>query len=158
VAAFAGTGKTSLARMFPERVIDFVCMPYKYELSGGGECDPEGCKADSSGVIRSEWPYNYVEAILDLLGGGKVILIPSDLKTLSLLAERRVRYLLCFPERELVSEYRNRFVERGNSKEFLDVFIGGWDRFLNALDSDSWGDKIVMKSGEFLSDVFGVSR
>ena len=32
IAAFAGTGKTTLAMRYPDLVIDFVAMPYKYYL------------------------------------------------------------------------------------------------------------------------------
>ena len=32
IAAFAGTGKTTMAKLYPQTAIDFVCMPYKYEL------------------------------------------------------------------------------------------------------------------------------
>jgi len=28
IAGFAGTGKTSLAMKYPERMVDFVAMPY----------------------------------------------------------------------------------------------------------------------------------
>jgi len=32
IAAFAGTGKTTMAKLYPQTAIDFVCMPYKYEI------------------------------------------------------------------------------------------------------------------------------
>ena len=37
IATHAGTGKTTLARMYPDRVIDLVCMPYKYDQIKGAK-------------------------------------------------------------------------------------------------------------------------
>jgi hypothetical protein len=31
IAAYAGTGKTTLAKKRPDEFVDFICMPYKFE-------------------------------------------------------------------------------------------------------------------------------
>ena len=46
IAAFSGTGKTTLASLYPQTVIDFTCMPYKYHLDDDKEADYEACKAN----------------------------------------------------------------------------------------------------------------
>ena len=57
IAAYAGTGKTTLARLYPQVAVDFVCMPYKYQLEQDGESD-EACKANPDNVMQDDWPYN----------------------------------------------------------------------------------------------------
>ena len=45
IAGFSGIGKTTLAKLYPYKVIDFVCMPYKYNL-GENEVLTEADKAN----------------------------------------------------------------------------------------------------------------
>ena len=77
IAAYAGTGKTTLANMHSDRYTDFVLMPYKYELEDGENCGESG-KADPDNVMRPDWPYNYLAAIGTELPKGKHLLIPTD--------------------------------------------------------------------------------
>jgi len=66
IAAYAGTGKTTLAKTWPHRFVDFVCMPYKYLLEQNNNC-AESCKANPNNIMRDEWPYNYVMAWIHMV-------------------------------------------------------------------------------------------
>ena len=70
IAAYAGTGKTTLAAMYPDSVVDFVCMPYKYYLSPDNDSG-EASKGNPCNVMREDWPYNYVAAIQKAMHGDK---------------------------------------------------------------------------------------
>jgi len=157
IAAFAGTGKTTLARLYPKRVIDFVSMPYKYYLSEDNEdlshSEAEASKANFDHVIREDWPFNYVEAIKKVLHDDKVLLIPSAGNVLSLLKKENIPYYLCYPVKEAKEEYKRRFIDRGNTIDFLSAFIDGWDRFIFALENDTYGTHIIMKPHQYLSDM-----
>jgi hypothetical protein len=157
IAAFAGTGKTFLAETQPEQFTDFVCMPYKYELSE--ICaESEGGKANPANVLRYEWPYNYIDALVSETQSGKHLLIPSDVIVLMMLRIKNIPYVVCYPERSAREEYRRRFVERGNTADFTDVFIGRWDRFMDDLENDDYGRHVVLKPGEYLCDVFELMK
>lgn len=41
-----------------------------------------------------------------------------------------------------------------NTQNFLDVFIGRWDLFLDYLEIDPCEKKVILGSGEYLSDYF----
>ena len=69
IAAYAGTGKTTLAAKYPDTMIDFVCMPYKYYLAPDGDSSEAG-KANPFNELRKDWPYNYFEAIKSALRKG----------------------------------------------------------------------------------------
>jgi hypothetical protein len=157
VAAFAGTGKTTMAASYPADVLDFACLPYKYCLEEGvaAAADQEACKADFSLTMQEDWPYNYVAALGLLTGYYKYVLIPSDYWVLRLLEFEGLPYHLCYPERSAKEEYRRRYVSRGNNEGFLDVFIGRWDSFFDLLEGDGYGERHVLKAGQFLSDVYG---
>ena len=152
IAAHAGTGKTTLARMFPEKIIDFVCMPYKYYLPENNEYD-ESMKANPDLVMRDFWVFDYVDAIKEELKHGKTLLIPPALNVLLHLEMERVPYLLCYPKREAKEVYRQRYIARGNSEEFLSIFIDGWDKFIDAMEADTYGQHIILEPHQFLSDV-----
>ena len=56
IAAYAGTGKTTIANLYPEKYVDFVLMPYKYELTESEDCGEAG-KANPNNFPRPDWPY-----------------------------------------------------------------------------------------------------
>ena len=151
IAAYAGTGKTTTAALYPQTVADFVCMPYKYALEGDGA--GEAGKANPNNVMRDDWPRNYVNAIQAAMTESRVLLIPTDLFVLELLRREGVPYWLVYPRREAKDVYHKRFLERGNTEDFIDVFIGRWNSFLHALEQDTYGQHIVLKPHQFLSDV-----
>jgi len=152
VAAFAGTGKTTAATLFPQTVIDFVCMPYKYALEQGDDAGEAG-KANPNNVMRDEWPRNYVDAIKAAMTEDRILLIPTDLIVLWLLQRESIPYWLVYPQRKAKDVYHQRFLERGNTESFIDVFIGRWGSFFNAFEQDTYGRHIVLEPHQFLSDV-----
>jgi hypothetical protein len=153
IAAYAGTGKTTLAKECPERFRDFVCMPYKYELNELPGDETEAEKANPDNVLRMEWPFNYVDAIKAEMREGKHLLIPTDYYVMMMLRVKNMPYVVCYPERSAKDEYLRRYLQRGNTVEFTDIFIGRWDKFLDGFESDRYGRHIILKPGEFLSDV-----
>jgi len=153
IAAYAGTGKTTAAKLYPERVVDFVCMPYKYILAADGSADGESRKADPGNIMREDWPYNYINVVKENLKEEKTLLIPTDLNVLLLLRHKKIPYTLCYPQISDKEIYRQRFINRGNTEEFIGIFIGGWEQRINTLKQDKYGKHIVLKSNQFLSDV-----
>ena len=156
IAAFCGTGKSVFAAKNPEKVIDFVCMPYKYFLDSKGE-DGEFCKANPKNVMRPDWPFNYLNAIKDTDSKGKLILIPSESQVLELLRAENIPYVLVYPQREAKDIYHKRFIDRGNSDDFINIFIGNWDYFLDVLEKDP-AEHIVLQPHQFLSDAIDVTQ
>jgi hypothetical protein len=154
IAAHAGTGKTTLAKMYPHKVIDFVAMPYKYELDEN--CPPdemEKNKANFDLHMRMEWPHNYVDAIIAALPEGKILLIPPAQEVLVKLKIANIPYTLCYPKRSAKEVYRQRYIDRGNSEGFMHIFIDYWDSFMDLLENDTYGVHIVLEPHQYLSDV-----
>ena len=155
IAAYAGTGKTFFSRKI-YGAVDFVCMPYKYYLPDGvlsyeeSECG----KADLSLVIREEWPNNYIKAVINQYNENRYVIIPPIIPVLEALRDEKIPYILCYPDRNAKDEYEQRYKRRGNTDNFLDIFIGHWDRFLDGLEKDSGKHHIRMKTGEYLTDLY----
>jgi len=151
IAAYAGTGKTTLAKLYPEEYTDFALMPYKYELSD--EDHGEAGKANHDYPLHTEWPYNYVKAIQEEMKKGKHLLIPTDHFVLVHLQMKEIPYVLCYPERGAKEVYRLRYIERGNTENFLDIFADHWDNWMDFFEEDIYGRHIILRSSEFLSDI-----
>ena len=152
IAAYAGTGKSHFASLYPELTIDLVCMPYKYILSEDTPYD-ESSKANPENILNYDWPYNYISTIKQNLESDKLLLIPSDFFILGFLREENLRYCLCYPQRNAKEIYQERYIKRGNSAEFINIFIDGWDKFMDCFEKDSYGQHIVLQPNQFLSDV-----
>jgi len=157
IAAYAGTGKTHFASLYPEAIIDLVAMPYKYILTKDTYYD-ESSKANIKNLFNDDWPFNYISAIKENLKLDKLLLIPSDLLILELLKEEKIHYCLCYPQMEAKEIYRERYIKRGNTTEFIDIFIGKWDTFMDSFEKDSYGQRIVLQSNHFLSDVIDILK
>jgi hypothetical protein len=157
IAAYAGTGKTHFASLYPQAAIDLVCMPYKYVLTQNTLCD-ESTKANPENILHDDWPFNYISAIKRNLELGKFVLIPSDLLILALLKEENLPYYLCYPQRNAREIYRTRYINRGNTAEFIDIFIGKWDRFMDEFENDSYGWHILLQANQFISDMIDISQ
>jgi len=152
IAAYAGTGKTTLANMHPDKYVDFVLMPYKYELDEDGDCGEAG-KANPDNFQRPDWPHNYIAAIQSAMHESKHVLIPTDYLTLVHLRLKNIPYVLSYPEREAREVYRRRYLERGNNENFIDIFAEHWDNWMDMFEQDTYGRHVVLCSDEFLSDV-----
>jgi hypothetical protein len=153
VAGFSGIGKSYFACLYPECAVDMVCMPHKYFLDS--KKPDESSKADPDLVMRPEWPRNYVKAILEC-PSDKIILIPSDSLVLYLLEKENIPYYLCYPVKRAKKVYRERYIKRGNSQEFLSIFIGEWEAFMQGLREDTYGRHIILRPYQYLSDVLDI--
>lgn len=159
IAAFCGCGKTYAAKHLGERALDMVCVPYKYNVSRdswSGEEDERLKATYDSECMRTAWPTNYVDALKMERESGRqdFIFIPPDMCVLALLEMYEIPYVLAYPKRECKEEYEQRFIERGNSQAFLDVFIGRWDRWMSVSRiAFSAQREIELEPGEYLLDV-----
>jgi len=131
-------------------------MPYKYLLAKEVPYN-ESSKANPENIPNDDWPFNYISTIKQNLESGKILLIPSDFLILNLIREENLHYCLCYPQRKDKENYRERYLKRSNSSEFIDIFIGRWDIFMNHFENDSYGQHIVLQPEQFLSDVIDIS-
>lgn len=159
IAGFSGVGKTTFAKK-NTNVIDLNIMPYKYinlkEISDS--YNDETIKAASELILNPNWRYEYYDNFLSLCKAesNKIILIPTDIQIMSWLYCDNLPFTLVFPAYELKDEYRNRYLKRGNTDDFIEVFIGNWDYWIDMLKKQKGCKKVVLKTNEFLSDVINM--
>ena len=133
IAGFAGVGKSTYCRKNPNAV-DLEVMPYKYinyhEIAASAA--GEDSKAHADLILRENWQSGYYEALLDAYHNNpdKVYVIPSESRILGWLEQDQIPFLLVHPAKDMKDAYRERYLARGNSQDFLNVFIGHWDAWM----------------------------
>lgn len=155
IAAYAGCGKSTAAQTLGPNVVDLPSMPYRWLLPPvdpnrltGPEMERE--KGALHHIADPRFPHNYVLDILREERAGKTVLFPTIVPAIDMLVESYGRdVLVVCPEDDLKEEYRQRFVNRGNSADFLDLFIGEWEDRLEDIGK-SKGRYLRLKSGEYL--------
>jgi len=155
IAAFAGVGKTHFCSLYPH-ALDLVVMPFKYTNFPpmATNCvEGEAIKAHTSLELRRDWRKFYYQALMDTYRRypGEILVIPTDSGILCRLEQGAIPYTVVYPDRSLKEEYRQRYLSRGNTESFLDIFIGGWDVWMDSV-RDNNGNHIELQSGEFLFD------
>lgn len=152
-AAYAGTGKSYAAEEF-NGVLDMAIVPYKYQFpkeykeEDFTECD-KGC---IECPLDDTYPEKYVADVLKNCGCYNHILIPSDNRVMNVLEAQKVEFVLCYPERCLKEEYRKRYQTKGNTEEFMRIFVDRWDAWIDSFERRSC-KKYVMQQRKFLKEI-----
>jgi hypothetical protein len=152
IAGFTGVGKTLGVKMHPEGAIDFDSTAYKYVVENSPKANKTQ-KAKLRRDIHPEWPFNYVDAIEEIIDDYKYLVIPSDIAVLSLLKERRIPFIVARPFREIEDEYRRRLTERGDREDLIDALIYNWESHFDSLERVGSCAQILLDIDEYLSDV-----
>lgn len=132
ISGFSNIGKSSLTKYKDIKCIDFDTHYFRKE---------EG------------WEKMYVECLLALVNKYDYVFITTHGIMLNRLNELGINYYLVYPKRELKEEYRNRAIVRKSSDDFVDGFFSRWDEHISDCEKNTFAKKIILESGEYLSDV-----
>lgn len=152
IAAFTGCGKSYFAQNV-KSCIDLESMTYKYLLPKHKDdnINYETVKASRDTIPNPLWNMNYILDILQVETKYKYVLIPTDYRIIETLIKKYDRnVLVVFPNKNLKDDYKNIYIDRGNTDNFTDIFIGRWDYFMqNVRELDS-PHKIELQKGQSL--------
>jgi hypothetical protein len=131
-SAFPGTGKTHFCKTTKLNVLDLAPSNF-----------------------RNNYPYTYVEYIKSVLNDKTLdmIFIPADKELRELLNQSNIEYSLIYPKISLLYEYLDRYRQRGSSETFIKIMKNNWDHFITELQNEESKNHIVLKTGEYISDV-----
>lgn len=128
IAGFAGVGKTTLSKKY-KNVIDIESSPYKWDYSGVDTSNLEKLKGINDRKENPDFPQNYIDAIKDAQTKYDIVLVwihPEEI--LPYYDINNIDYYLCFPTKEALKEYENRFIGRGNNRKYIDKVLGSYDK------------------------------
>lgn len=151
IAGFAGVGKTTLAKKYTN-VIDIESSPYKWDYTNIDTSNLEKLKGNTNRKRNVDFPKNYINAIKEAQLRYDVVLVwihPEEI--LPYYDEYGIDYYLCFPAKEALSEYKERFIKRGNNKEYIDKVLNNYDLRYEQFTNNPHS-KIELQLGETLED------
>ena len=148
VSAFAGVGKTTLAKKYMKDVIDLESGNFKWIGNG----NTEATKGDNKRTQNPRYPINYLEAIKEANSKYKVVLISQHEVIRKCLDAVKLDYIIAYPDIQLKDEYIERYRHRGNNENFINLISREWNNWISALNDIEGHNKIVLKSGQFLED------
>ena len=61
---------------------------------------------------------------------------------------------MVYPEIGLKQEYVERYKQRGSSEKFIELLSNNCEVWIKELQSQKGGDHVVLKSGQFIANVF----
>ena len=109
--------------------------------------------SDSSTFDKSKFPENYIEHIKNNMGKVDVIMISSHKEVRDALVDNELPFTLVYPDKDLKGDYVARYKERGSPEKFVELISKNWYNWIGELKDQEGCEKIVLKQGEYLSDV-----
>lgn len=122
ICGFAGIGKSTLARTL-ENVVDLESTPFE-----------------------KDWD-RYVKVAKHMANNGYLVLLSCHKELREKLHESGIDYVVAMPDKSMKEVYLNRYKNRKNTKDFIEMMDKNWDNFLTVY---SWETKIVING--FLED------
>lgn len=149
ISAFPGIGKTTLVQT-NKNYIDLESSDYKW-LDIDKELSIEERKGTAK-TINPDFPENYIRKIIELTDMGLNVLISSHKEVREALQAQSIEYTIVLPSLDMKEEMISRYVNRGNQENFVNLLRTNYEKFVEDLSMDS-NEKIVLKSGQYLSDL-----
>lgn len=149
IAGFAGVGKTTLAQKY-KNVFDIESSLYKWDNTEYENISIEQRK----GLIRKQnslWPQNYINEIKSKMLKYNVLLVWVHPDVLEIYDNENIPYIICYPCKEALEEYKQRFIKRGNNEDYINKVINTYDLRVQQWNEKS-NKKIILGCNETLED------
>lgn len=149
ISGFPGTGKSTAAKLLPGIVFDLESSDFHW-------IDP---KAEVK-VQHPKWPANYISAIRALAfetDGLKnyrdllYVVISAHKEILDRLDELGIDYAVSYPDITAKEEYIQRYIDRGNTPEFIAKLDANYEKFIADIRSHG-KPEIPLAEGQYLFD------
>jgi hypothetical protein len=128
IAGTAGVGKTELAKRY-KNVIDLESSIYTWDYPKG--TDIEKAKGAPGRKINDKWPENYIKAIKEATAKYDYVCVGGNLdKNFAHYRNARFDFEIFAPAKAAIPLYIERFVARGNSREWAEKVYALYDEYL----------------------------
>ena len=151
ISAFPGTGKTYYHKNHPDTTLDSDSSQFSWLY------DEWGYKLlglDGKPMRNPQFPQNYIEHIKSNIGKYEYIFVSSHKEVREALVNSNLHFTLVYPEIGLKQEYIERYKQRGSSEKFIELLSNNWDLWIKELQNQKGCNHVVLKSGQFISNVF----
>lgn len=139
ISAFPGTGKTYFYRNNIDICIDSDSSDFSWII------DDDGNK-----IRNPEFPSNYIEHIKDNIGEYEYILVSSHKVVRDALLNNCIFFYLIYPNYTLKELYLQRYKDRGNDQNFIDLVDKNWMDWIDEITCiDNGCQKICIDNKSF---------
>ena len=150
VSAGVCCGKTYLGQHY-KTVLDLESTPYNYILTEEQKLlDNEQLKGTKK-ELNPNFLDDYYLAIKDAVLKYDVVLVAPGKKIRAMLQEKKLDYIVAYPDENCLEEYIGRAKNRGNNESFVERMKNGM--IPEGMTTDIYATKhIVLHSGEYLEN------
>ena len=145
VSAFPGTGKTYLAEKYGFQ--DSDSSKFSWITI---ENDNPSVYSIPTKIRNPDFPKNYIEHIKN--SDADVIFVSTHKEVRDALKAEELPYILIYPERSCMVEYKDRYLKRGSPMWFRELLVSMWNDWIDELEAEDYPKKLVLKPGEYLSN------
>jgi hypothetical protein len=131
ISAFPGTGKSWYHNKYPDITLDSDSSQFSWVESVGGK------------IRNPEFPNNYIKHIKENIGKYKFIFVSSHKEVRDALLENCLFFYLIYPDEDRKIEFINRFIDRGNNINFINLVSTNWENWIKECDFCDIGCKQV---------------
>ena len=151
MSVFAGLGKTTVGNKYPN-ICDLQSSPYRCDYSNIKSEDYEKMKYDLNRVANSEWPNNYLNAILDAMKKYDLVLVPSNLDVRKLLIDNNIDFAFVLPSYDSRDILLERYKIRKNNSNMIQSVMFNFDNWSRNQDDYTYPIYILDKN-QYLEDL-----
>ena len=149
ISAFPGIGKTTLVQI-NKNYIDLESSDYKWiDID---KTLPIEERKGTAKTINPDFPENYIKKIIELTDMRFNVLISSHKEVREALQAQGIEYTIVLPSLDMKEEMISRYLSRGNQESFVNLLKTNYEKFVGDLSIDP-NEKIILKSGQYLSDL-----
>ena len=137
VCAFPGSGKSVFYQSYSVyeghangiRILDSDSSEFSWVL------DENGNKTNQR---NPKFPLNYIKHIKDNIDKQDIIFVSSHELVRNALHDANINYINIYPKDNITNmkEWRNRFIQRGNSQSFIDIVMTNWSNWIKDMEND----------------------
>ncbi|WP_105111077.1 hypothetical protein [Streptococcus suis] len=157
IFAFPGTGKSTLARQYPQ-FVDLEMSEIKYDNTGVQHLSKEERKSVPRPIKDKWYRQTYIRTAYDLEREGMTVLVAMNFllrMMVKMFIQHPVPFHIYIPHFSLKEEYRKRYIQRGNNSRFIFEVMFIWylvllPFYLLSICLPKW--ITVLGEGETLSD------
>jgi len=147
IAGFAGIGKTTVATKY-KNVYDLESTRYEWDCAEYKDIAVERLKGKER-IKNPLWPQNYIDEIKDKMQEYDILFVKAHPDILEVYDKENIQYVICYPCKQALGEYKRRYVERGNSAEYMERTINSYDWKVKRW-SENPSNKIILGENEVL--------
>ncbi len=151
ISAFPGVGKSYIAQssggggILDSDSSQFSWLRDKYGNKILGE--------DNKPIRDPQFLEKYIKHIKDNIDEADIIFVSSHDNVRKALNDNGIKHCIVFPDDSMRDEMLTRYKKRGNDTGFIEMMKANWNSFINGMKQDPCPNKVVLKSGQYLSDV-----